>query len=160
MFFWKFPVRGCFAEADTWEGMMFCWSRRLKGRVIFRKNINITPQTVRGHSCIANALQHCTGWFLLLPQTRANLPEQWGLHSIKLLLLIHVCCLLLDWTADILTTKLGIAPKQLLLNRSTTPLVLLTIFLPTLVGGLEGRLKHLRTLNKIGFEKSKPLKHS
>ena len=46
-------VRGCFAEADTWEGMWcFCWSRCLSEGVVFVKNINIT-QTMRGSFCIA-----------------------------------------------------------------------------------------------------------
>jgi hypothetical protein len=32
----------------------------------------------------------------------------------------------------------------------------LSFLLPLVVGGLEGRLQHLRTLIKVGFEKSKP----
>jgi hypothetical protein len=34
----------------------------------------------------------------------------------------------------------------------------LSFLLPLVGGGLEGRLKHLRTLIKVGFEKSKPTK--
>lgn len=43
-------MRGCFAEEDMLEGM-FCWSKHLGGIIMSRKNINITPQTVRG--CLA-----------------------------------------------------------------------------------------------------------
>jgi hypothetical protein len=35
--------------------------------------------------------------------------------------------------------------------------LLIFLSLLTLVGGLDGRLKSLRILNKIGFEKSKPI---
>jgi hypothetical protein len=69
-----FIVKGYFAEPDMGEDvlvridmsphvfsgsclvrrhMIFCWSRHLRGGMMFRKNINITPQTVRG-SCIGS----------------------------------------------------------------------------------------------------------
>lgn len=56
-------MRRCFAKTDTWyfsgncfvKGhVVFCCSRRLRGRAMFRKNINRTPQTVGGHSCIGS----------------------------------------------------------------------------------------------------------
>jgi hypothetical protein len=48
--------------------------------------------------------------------------------------------------------------KELLLNKSTSLFLLFTIFPPLpLASGLEGRLKHLRTLIKEAFEKSKPI---
>ena len=62
----------------------------------------------------------------------------------------------MNWTAGILAMKSRITPKELLLSRSTTLLSYQTSFSFTLVDGLEGRLKHVRTLNKVGFEKSKP----
>jgi uncharacterized protein YejL (UPF0352 family) len=45
-----------------------------------------------------------------------------------------------NWTDGILTTKIGIAPKELLLNRSTSPLFYYLSFLPYLwiVGSKEG----------------------
>lgn len=57
--------------------------------------------------------------------------------------------------------KIGLAPK-LFLNRSTTPDFLLTFLLHYLwwvVGGLEGRMNHLRALIKVGSEKSKGYKY-
>ena len=65
--------------------------------------------------------------------------------------------ILLNWTAGILTTEIGIAPKELLLNRSTNPFPINHLSLLPLVGRIEGRLKHLRILlTKVCFEKSKP----
>lgn len=74
-----------------------------------------------------------------------------------LLLLICVWCFGLDCRYP--DNKDWYHLKGLLLNRSiSNPLVLLTILFPLpLVDGLEGRLKHLRTLIRVGFEKkSKP----
>ena len=48
-----------------------------------------------------------------VPLTHADPAEPCGFCWIEPLLPIHVCCLLLDWTAGILTTKSRIAPKQL-----------------------------------------------
>jgi hypothetical protein len=81
-----------------------------------------------------------SGCFLLLPKTCANSTEPCGFFCIESLLLIHVL-------------MFGISPKRLLLNRSTFPIVLLTIFLPCLISKLEGKLKHLRTHINVGFEK-------
>ena len=60
-------------------------------------------------------------------------------------------------TADILTLKIRIVTKNYF-STSPHPLcpVSLSFPLPLLGGGLEGRLKHLRTLIKVGLEKSKP----
>jgi hypothetical protein len=63
----------------------------------------------------------------------------------------------LDWIAatdECLKSSQTIISKQVLI-----PLVLLTISplpTPSLLNGLEERLKHLRTLIKVVFEKSKP----
>ena len=48
-------------------------------------------------------------------------------------------------------------PQRTTSNQVHKTLFLLTFFLPYLwsgVGGLEGRLNHIRTLNKVGSEKS------
>ena len=45
MFFWGTQVKGCFAEADTGE-RIFCYSKHVKGYMMFRRNINMMPQTV------------------------------------------------------------------------------------------------------------------
>jgi hypothetical protein len=58
------------------------------------------------------------------------------------------------WTANILTVKIGISPKNYFFY--TGPQPPFPINLLSLVGDLEGRLKHLRTLIKVGFEKSMP----
>ena len=59
----------------------------------------------------------------------------------------------LDWTADVLTMKIGIVPKELLLSRSTLLGPINHLSPLPLVAGLEGRLHHLRPLLKVGFEK-------
>lgn len=41
-------------------------------------------------------------------------------------------------------------------EQSTTPFPIILLFPLPLVDGLEERLKHLRTLDKVDFEKSKP----
>jgi hypothetical protein len=57
--------------------------------------------------------------------------------------------------------KIGIAPKKCF---STVLQLLFPITLsfplPLMGGGLEGKLKSLRTLIKVGFEKSKPTEAS
>ena len=59
-------------------------------------------------------------------------------------------------TADILTVKVGFAPKELFLNWSTFLFSLLTFILPLAGNGLEGRLKHLSSLVQVGFKNHKP----
>ena len=58
---------------------------------------------------------------------------------------------ILDWTADILTIKTGVVPKELLLTGPHLLCSISHLSLLLLVGGLEGRLKCLRTLIKVGF---------
>lgn len=71
------------------------------------------------------------------------------------LLLIPVWGLVLDWTADILTVKTGMAPKNFKTGpQPSFPIILLSP-LP-LVNELERSFKCSRTLNKVTFEKSKP----
>jgi hypothetical protein len=62
---------------------------------------------------------------------------------------------ILDWTAEILTTKI-VSPQRTTSKHVYTPPCSIKHLSPPLVGGLEGRSKHLRTLIKVGFEKSKP----
>jgi hypothetical protein len=59
----------------------------------------------------------------------------------------------LAWMTDILTMKIRFAPSNYLKAGSQSPF----LFPLPLVDGLEGRLKNLRTLLKVGFEKSKPI---
>jgi hypothetical protein len=66
--------------------------------------------------------------------------------------------LVLNWTAGILRTKCGIAPRNYFQTGPQHPFPINLLFFLPLVGGLEGRLKTLRTLNKVGFEKSKSAK--
>ncbi|EDM08705.1 similar to RIKEN cDNA 3110040N11, isoform CRA_b [Rattus norvegicus] len=78
-------------------------------------------------------------WLLLAASTNSHkLMEPCSFPWIKPLLLIHVWCLLVDWTAD---NKDWNHPKELVLNMSTTSA---SCFfpLPLVASGLEGRLKH------------------
>ena len=115
-----------FLEAVFQEGMRcFPENRHFRRHVMFRKNINGTPKIVRGHSC-TGILCHVslvfTGLHLLERNCTKALPVVFWLILatstdlcwfsgallflwIELLLLIHVWCLLLNWTAGILTTK-------------------------------------------------------
>ena len=58
IFCWGRHVKGCFAKADTGESM-FCWSTHLREQLMFRNNINMTPQTVGGSSCIGHLTFSC-----------------------------------------------------------------------------------------------------
>ena len=62
----------------------------------------------------------------------------------------------LDWSSGVLTMKSGITPKELLLNRFTSPFLINLLFPLPLVSRLERKLTYFRILNKVGFEKSKP----
>lgn len=90
-------------------------------------------------------------------ETRAMLGETWRGTAILLdwVTTDSCLCLLLAWTAGTLTRKSWITPKELLLNRSTIPFPI-NLSLQPLVDRLEGGLKCLRTLNKVGLEESKP----
>ena len=46
---------GCFAKADTGK-RMFYYSKHVKGHMMFRRNINMTPQTVGGQALVCFAL--------------------------------------------------------------------------------------------------------
>lgn len=95
MFCWDRHVRG---------HLMLCWSRHLRGCVMFRKNIQITSQTVRGCSCFGSP---CNNLLLF-----ACLYLPWicrGKHTKDL---IVVLWLVLDATEDV--DRLGWASKLLL----------------------------------------------
>jgi hypothetical protein len=67
---------------------------------------------------------------------------------------IHSCLvLLLNWTADVLKTRRGIVPRNSCLTGPQLPFPINFLFPLPLVYELERRLKSLRTLNKVGFEK-------
>lgn len=133
----------------------FCWSRRLRGHVVFGKSISMTHQTDSGWhpgigwaSLTSMTLWHWFGWFssqifacgdfverkapkdfwrrpgcfLLLQQTGAH---WWGLSGSS----GQSHCCWFEWIVDKEEWKHS---KEWLLNRSTLPLVLLTIFLPYL----------------------------
>jgi hypothetical protein len=161
-------MRGCFAEAGPWE-------------VMFGKSLSRTQQTVSGF-CIGSprnvslvftdlllwlhreklAKELVLFWLLLA----ASMDLCWfssleprGFFWIEPPLLIPVWSLPTGLDCRYPDNKDWYHLKGLLLNRSiSNPLVLLTILFPLpLVDGLEGRLKHLRTLIRVGFEKkSKP----
>lgn len=129
---------GCLVREGMW---CFAENRHLRGRNMVRKNISRTPQIVRECSYISmpcnSSLLHWsllvfileknapknsryTGWLWPLPVTHKDSAEPCCFCWIVPQLLIHIWCLLLNWTAGILTMKGEIAPKELLLNRCTT----------------------------------------
>ena len=137
---------------------MLCWSWPLRGHMMFRMSINITPPTVRrsssiGSSCnvLLSFADLCLLWLLRKKSTKelpvvfwmllATSSDSCGFSSqdffwIIPLLLIRVCCLPIEldchhWLCLIFWTRLLIS--------------------------WQWRLKHLRTLTKVGFENSKPI---
>jgi hypothetical protein len=90
-------------------------------------------------------------WWLMRIQRRTG-----GFFWIMPPLLICVCILiLLNWTDDILTNRDWNHLKELHLNRPTSPCSIYHLSSPSI--GLWTRFStHLRTLIKVGFEKSKP----
>ena len=125
---WCFPgsclVRGCFAEADTWESK-WCfpgadtwtthhvwkesnWNPILKGYSYTETPCNTSlgfsglPSLLvflckeKGAKELLVVLQ-----LIFAPSPPANSAEPCGVHWIELLLLIHVWYLLLNWTTDV-----------------------------------------------------------
>lgn len=106
---------------------MFCWSGCLRRCVMFGKSESRTPQTVKGCSCFATPATFCWSslhrekyakerlmvfWLTLAGSADSDrLAEPCSFCCIELLLLIHVWCLLLVWTAGILT-RTGITPRN------------------------------------------------
>lgn len=125
---------GVFSRSCLVKGhVVVCWSRRLRGHVMLRKNINTTRQTVSnalvfvrlGMLCWSSLIfaccnfiernmpgnfSWCSGCFLLLLWTCANLGSpvvSSGLnHSYWFLFDV------LDRITDIMTMKIGIAPEN------------------------------------------------
>ena len=119
MFCWE-QTRGVFPEtAQKKRHVMFCWSRCLRGLVMFGKGISITQQTV-GHSVASSLIVICRDvikrnapkkfWWCPIPVATSVgfgwLAEPEGFLWIELLLLLLLLiqerCLLVDWatTAD------------------------------------------------------------
>lgn len=106
---------------------MFCWSGCLRRCVMFGKSESRTPQTVKGRSCFATPATFCWSsfhrekcakeclmvfWLTLAGSADSDrLAEPCSFCCIELLLLIHVWCLQLDWTAGVLT-RTGITPRN------------------------------------------------
>ena len=120
---------------------MFCWSRHVRGCVMFGKRLRRTQQTEQG-SCIgspcntllSSPIFACydsverhepkyfswySGCFLPLLQTCADSAEPWGFFWIKLMLLLLLICVwrfgLDRWYPD---NEDCYHPKELPLNRS------------------------------------------
>ena len=55
VFCWGTQVKDYFAKADTGE-RMFCSSKHMKGHIMFRRNINMTPRTVGARTLVSLAL--------------------------------------------------------------------------------------------------------
>ena len=163
MYFLKWSCERMFCWSRYMRGhVMFCWSIHLRGHIMFGKSISRIWQTVKGYSYIATpckaslvftdfthhaALGSSSLIFACCDFIKRNTPKNFSQYSSYFWWSFKVSArlsrsLLLDWTADILIMKIGIAPKELLLNRSTTPFSYQPSFFPTLVGGLEGRSKY------------------
>jgi hypothetical protein len=137
MFFWNLSYE-----------RMFCWSRRLRGCMVFRKSMIRTQQTVNNALALVLLAMPCWsplistfqvfierpmpknlwyfGCFLPLPWTPAESVEPCGFFWIKLLLLM--CLVFADWIGLQLLVhvrwypdnEFWNHPKELLLNRSTS----------------------------------------
>lgn len=126
-------MRECFAEADTWEDVSdvlkeYKWTPLLHWSTLQHLADPTSPGTpaasCRFHTLVliwwsrtASSGSNCCYWFVF------------GI---------------LGWTADILTMKTGIVPKELLLTGPHLPCPINHLSLLPLVGGLERRLKSLR----------------
>ena len=64
--------------------------------------------------------------------------------------------ILLNWTAGILTMEIEIIPNELL-NRSISPCPIYHLFSSTFGQWARRGSKHMRTLIKVCFEKSRPI---
>lgn len=134
--------------------MMFCWSRHKGGCVMFRKNINMSPQTVGEALAWVRLTLHCAALLILAGHEFIDSasPKNFWWYSRGLLLLrwtpanwwsLAVCsrlnCLCwfvrgdcqVDWTA---AKEEWNSPEQLFLNKSISPFALF-IFLSTTSGG-------------------------
>lgn len=140
---------------------------------MFGESINGTPQTMRGCSCIITHFAGLTSSMVftlqrktcqrtscgirLIPLTCADLARPCGFCWIQPWLLIEVWCFLLVWIDGILIMKNLVTPKNYF-STGPQPSFPINLLPPqALVNGLEEKLKHSRTLNEIGLEKSKLL---
>lgn len=153
MSFWKLSCeRECdvLLKTDTWEDA-WCLEykrndtnneRTLLYRYTMQCFVGLRWSSLHGEKCAKELLMadsDCLYWL-----GRALLFLLDCATDLCLLFVTKLDC----WYPD---TKEWSCPKELLLNRPTTPL---TFFNITPVGGFEGRLRYLRTLNKVGFEKN------
>jgi hypothetical protein len=157
-----------FLEAAFWESMWgFAENRHSRRHVMFRKNINRTPQwedVLASQPMLYLSLLVFSGLDFVVRNAPHNFwcssdwfwPLLWDLAVSA-----GLCCCYWFWCSVCYWTRLLVSDKEewnfskeLLLNRSITPFSN-NLFPLALFSGLDGRLKHLRTLNK-GFEKSKP----
>jgi hypothetical protein len=137
MFFWKLSCeRMCSAEADTWEGV---WLKQILVRVWdVWKCISRTTQmflqcftpcnvslVFAGLRLVARKAPMSFSWYprwhLSFLLTHTNFAEPCSFCWTEPLPLTHVWCLLLDWTAVILTTKSGIAPQSTISKQVHSP---------------------------------------
>jgi hypothetical protein len=193
MFFLKLFWEKCFAEADTWEDILlkqtheriFCWCRHawghvifswsghLRGCMMFRKNMNISTQTVKGHSLMAMPC-NASLFFSDLHFTERNAPKNFLWYSswccqlpvTQLIqqslavsarscqnywLVFGVCY----WTQLLVSLKWRLeTPWRTVSKQVHNTLFPINLLSPlSLVGRLEVTLKHLRTLKKEGKRK-------
>lgn len=151
---------------------MICWSRHVIGWVMCRKTM--IPQTVGGDSGTVPLAPRCWSflwlrreflgifwWLLAASQTQADWQSLVVSSGSKCFADLWV----VDWTAIAdwcWSFARGLDSWQQRLESSQRTIskqvhfLLTFLFHPPLGGGLEGRLKHLRTLIKVDFKKSRP----
>lgn len=133
--------------------------------MLIRKDINRTPQW--GHSCIAMPLQYFAdlwntqnfSWYSSSFLSLSWLVQIWQSLDVS----AGSCCyywLMFGacyWNGLLISnTEEWNCPQGTTFEQVHNTLSFVLLFPLSLVGGLEGRLKCLRTLDKVGFEKSKP----
>jgi hypothetical protein len=147
---WKGMWR--FAGADTWEAQdalvlvrlaMLCWSSMIFTCLDFVREKSAKEVLMVLQSLLATCEDSCrlggVSRFLL---DRATATDSCLVFAIG----VGCCCLFM----------FGITQRTTSKQVHTPPFPINLSSLLSLVSGLEGRLKHLRTFIKVGFEKPKP----
>lgn len=121
-------MRECFADTDTWEDVSEVL-KEYKWTPLLHHLADPTSPGNPAASCRFHTLVLI--WWSLTASSVSNCCY-WSVFGV------------LGWTADILTTKTGLVPKELLLAGPHRPCPVTHLSLLPLVGGLERRVKGLR----------------
>lgn len=158
---------------------MFCWIRHFRRHLMFRKSISRPHKQWKYYLALLHFYNtllvfaglwrsslhkqtHVKEHLVLFQQILVTFNTLWFFLEhfcfclIEALLLILVCCLLLDWTANILKRKCGIPLKNYFQTGLQSPFPINFLLYLPMFNRLEGRLNCSRNLNKVGLENSKP----